>query len=80
VLCVPILKGAFIFAADLMRNFKFKFEVDFLNCSSYGSSTESCGRVDLLSPLRTAVRGRHVLLIEDLIDSGTRYDTTLTTH
>jgi len=74
ILCIAILKGAVIFAADLLRHCAFKHELDFLNCSSYGSSTESSGQVELLSPLRIPVKGRHVLLIEDLIDSGLTLD------
>jgi len=70
VLVIPILKGAFIFASDLTRHLTCAFECDFLNVMSYGAGTESTGTVTLLSPLRTPVKGRHVLIVEDLIDSG----------
>lgn len=70
LVCVPVLKGAFVFAADLLRHLTIPYEIDFLNVSSYGAGTETSGEVTLLSPLRTPLKGRHVLLIEDLMDTG----------
>jgi len=74
VLVVPILKGAFVFASDLLRHFRFPYEIDFLNVSSYGDSTHTSGKVTLLSPLQTPVKNRHVLLVEDLVDTGLTLD------
>jgi len=59
-----------MFSADLLRHIKHKVEIDFLNLSSYGAGTESSGTVTLLNELRTPCKGRHVVLCDDLMDSG----------
>ena len=69
-LLVGVLKGAFVFLADLMRAIELPTEVDFLAVSSYGTSTTSSGVVRILKDLDRAIEGRDVLLVEDIIDSG----------
>ena len=69
-LLVGVLKGAFVFLADLMRAIELPTEVDFLAVSSYGSSTTSSGVVRILKDLDRAIEGRDVVLVEDIIDSG----------
>ncbi len=70
VLLVGVLKGAFFFLADLMRQLEVECEVDFMAVSSYGSSTESSGVVRILKDLDTPIQDRHVLVVEDIVDSG----------
>ena len=67
---VGILKGAVIFMSDLIRQIKLPLEVDFMATSSYGQSTKTSGVVQLLKDLDTAIEGRDVLIVEDIIDSG----------
>lgn len=67
---VCVLKGAFVFLADLIRAMDVFLKVDFIACSSYGSSTESSGVVRILKDLDYPVEGKHVLLIEDIVDTG----------
>lgn len=67
---VGVLKGALIFMADLMRSLSVPCEIDLMAVSSYGSSTVSSGVVRILKDLDTSIQGRHVLIVEDIIDSG----------
>lgn len=69
-LLVCVLKGAFIFLADLVRQIRLPVEVDFMAVSSYGASTKSSGVVRIVKDLEMDVRGRRVLLVEDIVDSG----------
>jgi hypoxanthine phosphoribosyltransferase len=69
-LLVCILKGAFIFLADLVRHIRLPVEVDFMAVSSYGASTKSSGVVRIVKDLDSELQGRHVLLVEDIVDSG----------
>lgn len=69
-LVIGVLKGSFIFLADLVRQLDFPLEVDFVRLSSYGSSQESSGMVKIVHGLDTDVRSRHVLVVEDIIDTG----------
>ena len=69
-LLVGILKGSFVFLADLMRSLEIPVEVDFVRLASYGNSMESSGRVHLTKDLEISVRGRDVLVVEDIVDSG----------
>lgn len=69
-LLIGILKGSFMFMADLIRLLVFPLEVEFVKLSSYGAGKESSGRVRVVQGLRTQVRGRHVLVIEDIVDTG----------
>jgi hypoxanthine phosphoribosyltransferase len=70
LLVVGILKGAFIFAADLVRSISIPLEVDFIRVASYGASTCSSGEIRLSKDLETSVVGKNVLLVEDIIDTG----------
>jgi hypoxanthine phosphoribosyltransferase len=67
---IGVLKGAVFFLSDLMRAITVPCEVDFMAVSSYGSATESSGVVRILKDLDTAIEGRHVLIVEDIVDSG----------
>ena len=69
-LLLGILKGSFVFMADLVRKLDFPLEVDFIRLSSYGSGQQTQGRVKVVQGLRLAVRGRHVLVVEDIVDTG----------
>lgn len=70
VLAIIILKGSVVFAADLIRAMTVPVQIDFMQASSYGASTESAGVIHIRHDLATDIAGRHVLLIEDIIDSG----------
>jgi len=73
LLVVPILKGSFIFAADLLRAFYrvgLLPEVDFMILASYREATVSSGRVDILRDIETQVKGRDVLFVDDILESG----------
>ena len=70
VLLVGVLKGAFVFMSDLVRHIQLPLEFDFMAVSSYGSATKSSGVVRILKDLDYEITGRHVLLVEDIIDSG----------
>lgn len=69
-LLVGILKGSFVFLADLMRQLDVPVEVDFVRLASYGNSMESGGEVKLTKDLEIPVAGRDVLVVEDIVDSG----------
>jgi hypoxanthine phosphoribosyltransferase len=70
-LLIGVLKGSFVFMADLIRALDFPLEVDFVCISSYGGGKQSSGSVKVERGLRCGIRGRHVLIIEDIIDTGT---------
>jgi hypoxanthine phosphoribosyltransferase len=67
---VCVLNGAFMFTADLVRAIDRPLTVDFLSVSSYGSRTESSGEVRLVKDLDQSLKGKHVLLVEDIVDTG----------
>jgi hypoxanthine phosphoribosyltransferase len=67
---IGILNGGFIFLADLIRHINIDCEIDFLRISSYGSEQESSGHIKVLKPLSADIKGRHVIVVEDIIDSG----------
>jgi hypoxanthine phosphoribosyltransferase len=69
-LLICILKGGLMFLADLMREIHLPLEIDFMAVSSYGDSTESSGVVRILMDLERNIQGRHVLIVEDIIDTG----------
>ena len=70
LLVLGLLKGSFIFLGDLVRSILRPHHVDFLVASSYGSGMTSSGKVELLYDPRTTLAGRHILLVEDIVDSG----------
>ena len=70
LLLVGVLKGAVFFMADLARHIAVPVALDFMAVSSYGSSTDSSGVVRILKDLDTTIEGRHVIIVEDIIDSG----------
>jgi hypoxanthine phosphoribosyltransferase len=70
VLLVGVLKGAFIVMADLARYLRVPVEFDFMAVSSYGSATQTSGVVRILKDLDLDIAGRHVLVVEDIVDSG----------
>lgn len=70
-LLIGVLKGSFMFMADLIRNLDFPLEVEFVTLSSYGRGRkESLGKVKVVRCLRTPIKNRHVLVIEDIVDAG----------
>ncbi len=77
-LLIGVLKGCFVFMADLVRNLDMPLEVEFVTLSSYGRGrTESSGKVRVLRGLRTPIKNRHVLVVEDIVDSGITLNFTL---
>ncbi|WP_347491361.1 hypoxanthine phosphoribosyltransferase [Desulfoscipio sp. XC116] len=70
LLMVGILKGAVVFMADLIRNMNIDVRIDFMAVSSYGASNKSTGEVRILKDLDKSVEQRHVLIIEDIVDTG----------
>src|SRR5580704_9724500 len=69
-LLVGVLKGAFMFMSDLSRAIELAVDVDFMAVSSYGSATKTSGVVRIVKDLDSELEGRHVLVVEDIIDSG----------
>ena len=67
---VGILKGSFVFLADLIRNLKIPHQVDFISVASYGSSTQASGIVKMIKDLSINIKDKEVLVVEDIIDSG----------
>lgn len=70
LLLVGILKGAFIFMADLIRGISIPCRVDFIRAASYGGGSESSGEVRIATDMETPIAGREVLIVEDIIDTG----------
>lgn len=70
LLVVVILKGSFVFAADLVREIKLPLELDFMVVSSYGSGSTSSGMVKIIKDLNESIKGKNVIIIEDILDSG----------
>ena len=69
-LVITVLRGAFVFTADLVRAIKVPCTVDFMAVSSYGSGTKSSGEVRIVKDLDTKIEGRHLVIAEDILDSG----------
>jgi hypoxanthine phosphoribosyltransferase len=69
-LLIGILKGSFIFMADLVRELGLPIEVEFVKLSSYGSGTKTSGKVKVVQGLKTPIKGRDVLVVEDIVDTG----------
>ena len=70
LLVIGVLKGANIFLSDLVRKIDLPVQIDFIAASSYGSSTESSGVVRILKDLDYSIEGKHVMIVEDIIDTG----------
>jgi len=70
LLLIGILKGSFVFMADLIRQLDLSVEIDFVKLSSYGTGKETSGKVRIVQGLNTLVKGRHILVIEDIVDTG----------
>lgn len=67
---IGVLKGSFMFLADLIRLLDFPLEVEFIRLSSYGRGRESAEKIKVVQGLQSKVKGRHVLVIEDIVDTG----------
>ena len=67
---IGVLNGGFIFLADLIRYINIDCEIDFIRISSYGDEKESSGHIKVLKPLSADIKGRHVIVVEDIVDSG----------
>lgn len=67
---VPVLKGSYVFAADLVRNIDLDVAIDFLGVRSYGHQQESSGVVQITTDLSHSIEGKHVILVEDIVDTG----------
>jgi len=70
IVALSLLRGSFIFAADLVREIKIPVNVDFMTTSSYGHGESSSGIVEIITDVRTDIKGKDVLIIDDIIDSG----------
>lgn len=71
VVVIGILKGAVLWMADVVKNIKLDCSLDFMACSSYGASTKSSGVVRILKDLDAPVEGKNVIIVEDIVDTGT---------
>jgi hypoxanthine phosphoribosyltransferase len=69
-LLIGVLKGSFLFMADLIRQLDLPLELDFVRLSSYGAARESSGKVRIIQGVKTPVKGRDILVIEDIVDTG----------
>jgi len=69
-LLIGVLKGSFVFMADLIRQLDLPLELDFVGISSYGAARESSGKVKIAQEVQSPVKGRDVLVIEDIVDTG----------
>jgi len=67
---IGVLNGGFIFLADLIRQINIDLEIDFIRISSYGDAKESTGHIKVLKPLSADIKNRHVIVVEDIVDSG----------
>jgi len=67
---VPVLKGSYMFAADLVRHIDLDVAIDFLGVRSYGNQQESSGVVQITTDLSHSIEGKHVILVEDIVDTG----------
>lgn len=70
VVLIGVLKGAFIFLSDLVRQLTIPVEIDFVGASSYANRSSSSGQVLLTKPVGIDIKGKHVLIVEDIIDTG----------
>ncbi len=70
IIAAVILKGSLVFSADLIRKLQMNVRLDFMQASSYGAGTESSGVIKIKKDLENDIEGKHVLIIEDIVDSG----------
>ncbi|MBG9988219.1 hypoxanthine phosphoribosyltransferase [Aerococcaceae bacterium DSM 111176] len=70
IVVIGILRGAAVFMTDIIREIDLYMDIDFMSVSSYGDGTESTGQVKIIKDLDTNVRGKHILIVEDIIDTG----------
>lgn len=70
IVLISVLKGSFIFTADLIRYIKNEVKIDFISASSYGNQTETTGKVKLLKDINMDISNKNVIIVEDIIDSG----------
>lgn len=70
LLVISLLKGSFVFTADLVRHIEIPTQIEFMTTSSYGASEESTGKVNIVNDLKIDIKGRDVLVVDDIVDSG----------
>lgn len=70
IVILSVLKGSFVFTADLIRKLNIKFDLDFISISSYGNGLESSGSLKIYKDISCDIKAKHVLIVEDLIDTG----------
>lgn len=70
IVMLGVLKGSFIFLADLCRNVDLPVELEFIGLSSYKDQTTSSGKITITSPLSTSIKDKHILIVEDIFDTG----------
>lgn len=70
IVLVPVLKGSYVFAADLARHIDLDLAVDFLGVRSYGDGRQTSGVVEITTDLSHSIEGKHVILVEDIVDTG----------
>lgn len=70
IVFICLLKGAFMFASDLIRHIKNPISVDFIRAASYGNKMETCGEIKITKDIEIDIKDKHVIIIEDIIDSG----------
>mgnify|MGYP001080802013 CR=1 FL=1 len=70
IVVIPLLRGSFIFASDLVRELEIPVNIDFMTTSSYGHDEISPGIVEIINDIRTDIEGKNVLVVDDIIDSG----------
>jgi hypoxanthine phosphoribosyltransferase len=70
LLVIGVLNGAFMFMADLVREIKLDLQVDFVRVASYGMSTKSCGEIRFSKDVELDIKGRDILIVEDIVDTG----------
>jgi hypoxanthine phosphoribosyltransferase len=68
---IGILKGSFVFLADLARRLRFPVEIDFVRLASYGAKTETNGQIRITKDIELSIQGRDVIVVEDIVDTGT---------
>ena len=70
IIVISLLRGSFVFAADLVRAIHIPVNIDFMTTSSYGHSEVSSGNVDIINDIRASIKGKDVLIVDDIMDSG----------